>query len=284
MSTDRQTMAKRSASGVVYGLERVALLIDRGADGNKPDTHGHTARHIASHKGFVIAAELLLDKGADVNRLADNGTTPLYMASAYGFERVVRLLIDRGADVNKAETHGLTALHIASHNGFHMVVEVLLNKGADVNRVADLGDTPLFHASMSGDYDKVARLLIEAGADVYKGINGATPLSIASFNGHRKVVRLIFEKIGLCTNNKADPEKNCIIDPIWHECLNINDGVEVNSQSQSKYCYKAGDLLRVRNQRDPMDRTEIWPMRVTDIVRILLHVDAVNGHVNRSEF
>ena len=59
-------------------LELVRLLLDRGAEVDRPDECGYTALHIACTRDHVDAAALLLDFGADITRTTDDPATPLY--------------------------------------------------------------------------------------------------------------------------------------------------------------------------------------------------------------
>src|SRR3990167_3822519 len=69
----------------------------------------------------------LLDAGADHN-LADKARrTPLFWASRYGHAEVVRLLLGAGADPNLASKGGITPLSCASMNGHVEEVKLLLD-------------------------------------------------------------------------------------------------------------------------------------------------------------
>jgi ankyrin repeat protein len=77
---------------------------------------------------------LLLDKGADVNARSKQGRTPLVIAAAHdGNIEVMRLLIKKGADVKAKSPDGFTALISAASHGNVEAVKLLLARGADVN-------------------------------------------------------------------------------------------------------------------------------------------------------
>ena len=78
-------------------IQRVRLLLDRGAAIDLVDDYGYTALSIASQEGHEAVVRLLLDRGAAIDLVDDYGYTALSIASQEGHEAVVRLLLDRGA-------------------------------------------------------------------------------------------------------------------------------------------------------------------------------------------
>lgn len=76
-------------------------------------------------------------------------------------------------------------------------IQRMIKAGAKVNIVDNEGATPLYMASQNGHY-KVVELLLAAKAnvnvvrtDVLKLVRNITPLSMASLNGHYEVVKLL---------------------------------------------------------------------------------------------
>jgi ankyrin len=62
-----------------------------------------------------------------------------------------------------------------------------------VNQAMKSGATPLFMASQEGHLE-ITRLLLEHGAAIYQATsNGATPLSVARHGGHSRIVQLLQE-------------------------------------------------------------------------------------------
>jgi ankyrin repeat protein len=88
------------------------------------------------------------------------------------------------------------------------VVRILAERGADINKAMNDGATPLLVASQNGHVD-VVRILIGRGADINKADNdGVTPLWIASLNGHVEVVSILAERgadINKAMNDGATP-------------------------------------------------------------------------------
>jgi hypothetical protein len=106
-------------------VERVKLLLEKGADVNAADVFRWTPLCWASVSGHVEVVKLLLEKGADVNAADGLRRTPLCWASQKGHVEVVKLLLEKGADVNTADTPGWTPLRLASEKGHVEVVKLL---------------------------------------------------------------------------------------------------------------------------------------------------------------
>lgn len=104
----------------------------------------------------------------------------------------VKALLDEGADVNANFTGKGTVLHGAALNGKSDLVELLIRRGAEVDAREDkFGATPLHLAAYFG-HKKVVQILLLAGSNVYmKDKEGDTPLDNALAGGHREVAELI---------------------------------------------------------------------------------------------
>ena len=173
--------------------QKVALLLERGADANARSGLGNTALMLAarpwnSHR----AVKLLLSHGANARATNEFGATALMAAAAGGDETSVRLLMEHGADPNARPGTGhsdfilgggRSALMWAAYRGDVVILKLLLDAGADVNAEASLG-TPLSQAAWA-DHTAAARLLIERGAKPNQTAHrdGYTPLHAASETG-----------------------------------------------------------------------------------------------------
>lgn len=136
---------------------------------------------------------LLLERGADARAVSAAGNTALILASWYsGSERAVEQLLASGADPQAANADGLTALIQAVRVGDRGKVDRLLAAGAPVDAVDKIGATALLHATVRHDRDLV-RSLVHAGADVRVRLLGQTPLMLAAYDGDGELVGLLLE-------------------------------------------------------------------------------------------
>ena len=89
----------------------------------------------ASAFGHTEVAMLLLQNGADPEKPDKLGQTPLYWAAVSDHAELIVLLLDGGADPIGIKTNGTSILHKAAMKGHKYVVELLLEGGADHNSV-----------------------------------------------------------------------------------------------------------------------------------------------------
>ena len=125
-------------------MDKIGLLIARGADVNALDSYSNTALMIAARSGNSDIVRLLIDSGADVNQKDHLGNTPLIDSARYASEfahSVIEILIAEGADVQAKNKYGSTALMNAVRSGQSDVVELLLIEGAAVDARSKNGQT-----------------------------------------------------------------------------------------------------------------------------------------------
>lgn len=111
-------------------LETAAVLVAHGANPYATTARGETPLHYAAEGGNIRLAEFFLDKGVRIDVLCNAGRTPLYNAVLRGRAEMVRFLLSNGADPNIRADDGLTSLGRALDKGFSEIAAILQQSGA----------------------------------------------------------------------------------------------------------------------------------------------------------
>lgn len=192
-----------------YDRARLVSLLDGGADPNEVDpATGEPLLFTATRRRRLEAVGILVERGADPNRPGRNGKTPWAHAVRRGFVEVGEVLEAAGADTTLTAADRLAvALSrgdvdearriLAGHPGCAQTgnpeedrvladmagrmesdpVVLLIDAGADLTAPGLDGGTPLHQAAWFGQPSN-ARLLLDAGApvDVFDFVHDASPI------------------------------------------------------------------------------------------------------------
>jgi ankyrin repeat protein len=174
----------------------VALLIDLGADVNAGDPTPLVAAVMRDH---VPSVKVLIEHGADMEKPGQEDFRPLPLAIAEDKYESAKTLMEAGADVNSLSgADALTPLMIAAGQTSPAegamfvpgstrptdIAQGLLARGANVNAQTKNGVTPLMIAATHNNPPMIG-ILIDAGADVtLKNKLGQTAADVAELNGN----------------------------------------------------------------------------------------------------
>src|SRR5262249_3089146 len=139
----------------------------------------------------------LLDSGLDPNTSTPAGTTALMMAVPDLPK--TKLLLDHHADPNARAKSKYSALDVAvQYRDGLPAIRLLLEKGAKPSTGTDLHAPHTMALAAGTGHVEALKLLKAAGADVNEpailgSVLYATPLILASMNGHTETVRALLD-------------------------------------------------------------------------------------------
>lgn len=123
-----QTAVKRFGK---EGVERFEQMFQTG----EFDFHYRNERskcsviHYAARQGDLNRVKLLVEKGADVNEKDDYRSSVLHYAVESGNLELALYLVEKGADVNAKNNYGTAVLHFTAKSGSLELVELLVKQG-----------------------------------------------------------------------------------------------------------------------------------------------------------
>lgn len=158
----------RAESALTFALKHappdvIAVLLEKGADPNLPQSDGVPALSVAIglEAGWADKVALLLEKGADPEKVFDHGSALHHAASVHSAkaDEIFPLLLAKATGVGHYDAAGRMPLHAAASSANPAVIRLLVGKGAEVN-VRTKAPRPEY--GMSGE------------------VAGATPLAIVA--------------------------------------------------------------------------------------------------------
>ena len=153
----RTTLLALAAS--VGNVNAIQVLLEKGAQRDKPTGKGETPLEAAVLNGQATAACFLMQRGARLPRPAQKPYLVPAAALTEDFASavtLVTLLSDHDFDLN-ARMNGDTALHIAAELGNVELVKLLLTRGADAQLRNAKGESALSIAQRAGQ-SQIAQL------------------------------------------------------------------------------------------------------------------------------
>jgi ankyrin repeat protein len=157
----------------------IKVLLEHGADMEKPGQEGFRPLPLAIAEDKYEAAKALMEAGADANGLSSaDELTPLMIVAGQtapaegamfvpGSTRptdIARGLLDRGADVNAQSKSGATALMIAATHNNPPMIGMLIDAGADVTLKNKLGQTAADVAVLNGNLEAQQAIMVLSAA------------------------------------------------------------------------------------------------------------------------
>lgn len=194
---------------VTWGrIDRIAFLLEHGANPNQSDLEGLTPLHWAVFTLNNQIIELLIKNHADLNAKDKKGLAPLHLSISLGHIESTKILIDAHADINQQDARGVAPLHLAVIAKHSEIVELLIQKKVDVNLKLKNGNSVL-HIAVNDGSVKIVQLLIEGKADVNQtNAVGLPPLYYAIEADNSKMVELLLQNhanINAPTKDLASP-------------------------------------------------------------------------------
>ena len=185
-------------------IDIISTLIDAGIDVNMRNKIQETPLILAADAARIDKLELLLARGADPSASDDYGYDAVTTAAQVGEIGILYSLRSYQArwdgrvsiSLVEASVNRVTALHLAAWKGHSQIVEYLLEEklSAEVDCFSEFDFTPLHLACLEGNTRTVSLLLLK-GADVSRKdqLSGSLPLHLAAKSGNKSTVELLLE-------------------------------------------------------------------------------------------
>ena len=189
-------------------IEMVDYLLSNKVDVTVKTNTSWNVYHLAANNGYVeILQALVMHNNDNVNDVDKKKWTPLYHAVHNGHIEIVNYLLSNKVDVTIKTETGWNVYHLAANNGYLEILQALVMYNNDnVNDVDKKKWTPLYHAVYKGHIEMVNYLLSNKADVTVKTWNGSNVYHSAAFNGNLEIMMALIESS--CDSiNEKDKEK-----------------------------------------------------------------------------
>lgn len=179
--TDESTGRTVLIDAIVEGdREKIAKLLEAGANPNKATKDGKSPLHYAARLGHGDICDLILDAGAQLNPRDKELKTPLFDALASpNPAKMVQFLLDAGLSADIEDSRGRAPLHEAAETGSIETIKALAAKTGNPARPDSRGVQALHLAAEKNTVGAVQALLFERVGVFSSTHDGDTALHIA---------------------------------------------------------------------------------------------------------
>ncbi|KAL9085459.1 MAG: hypothetical protein Q9165_007609 [Trypethelium subeluteriae] len=219
-------------------ITSVRVLLENGADVNRPNDSGTIALHQAAVNGHIVVMDLLFQKRSFLDQLSTPFGTPLHAACRAPQTEAAKKLLKQGADPRFTDQRLRTPLHEAAlvKGGLDQVIRQILQMRPElVDELDNDGNTALNLASIAGNID-VVKALLDHDADCRIGDKfGMQPLFRATGCRHEQIVMELL-KNGKVDTNATDSfgrtvlHEACLVGSLESvDLLLAQPGIEINA-------------------------------------------------------
>lgn len=180
------------------------------------DGQGMGLIHYAARLGMQETLQKCLELG-DVNLRTKEGRTPLMIAIEEEHKDLAHAILNcEYCDVDALDNNGVSALSFAWENGSWDIAERIITKIKKFDEPEKPTYSLLHCAAALGMTDKIDEL-IAAGVNINaRTPDGATPLMMAIYEGHRDAAAKLLE-VPLCDVDAVDHDGNTALTLAWEE-------------------------------------------------------------------
>jgi ankyrin repeat protein len=164
----------------MQNLPMLEVLLEYGADPDRPDSAGALPIHYAVASQNTNALLKILEAGAEVDARDPNYRTPLMIATLSDDLGSVQILLEHGADPNRWDRMGETALHLAVRRGNSDAIDLLFSYNENPSALNFDGLAPVHLAAIKGDIPIIKQFLKNAPQQInLPSKKGLTPFEYA---------------------------------------------------------------------------------------------------------
>lgn len=177
------------ATAINPRVEKLKFVLSLGVvDVNQLNTQGFTANHLAAERNQEDHCRLLLEHGANPNKPDQFQNTPLMTACKKGHMGLVRLYLEHGADISASSITGQTALTLAQAGNKTDAITALIAYGSGRYRINDeeVRVLPMAYAAARCGFTQRLLELLDGGEPTHNPRYERSVPEEAAFHGHHE--------------------------------------------------------------------------------------------------